>query len=140
MKSSCLKYNVITQKHLTTEDPTSANSNWQNSQSIFNTSWPSKKPTTSRSYEAKTKRVNFTGKSVRLNEETLHFKREQTREIVHASCLNVNGSNNVICSLIRSDYISVNVLVTYVMECSLYISSSTKRMNNQYELLSYSDF
>ena len=29
---------LITQKHVTTENPTSANSNWQNSQCIFNTS------------------------------------------------------------------------------------------------------
>ena len=35
---------------------------------------------------------NFTGESVRFNDETLRFKREQTREIVHASCLNVDGS------------------------------------------------
>ena len=35
---------------------------------------------------------NFIGKSVRFNDETLRFKREQTCEIVHASCLNVDGS------------------------------------------------
>ena len=32
---------------------------------------------------------DFRGQSVRrFNDETLRFKREQTREIVHASCLN----------------------------------------------------
>ena len=35
---------------------------------------------------------DFSGQSVRFNDETLRFKREQTRDIVHASCLNVNGS------------------------------------------------
>ena len=37
------------------------------------------------------KHDDFTGKSVRFNDEKLRFKREQTREIVYA-CLNVNGS------------------------------------------------
>ena len=36
---------------------------------------------------------DFTWKSVRFIGETLRFKREQTREIVHASCLNENSSN-----------------------------------------------
>ena len=36
---------------------------------------------------------DFTGKTVRFNDETLRFKREQTCEIDHASCLNVNGGS-----------------------------------------------
>ena len=35
---------------------------------------------------------DFTGKSVRFNDETLRSKRERTRQIVHVSCLNVSGS------------------------------------------------
>ena len=38
------------------------------------------------------KHDDFTGKSVRFNDETLRFKREQMREIVRASCFNVIGS------------------------------------------------
>ena len=38
------------------------------------------------------KHVDFRGQSVSFNDETSRFKLEQTREIVHASCLNVKGS------------------------------------------------
>ena len=56
---------LITQKHLTTENPTSANSYWQNSQSIF-THEPGKIPTTSRSYQAKTNALISPGKVLDL--------------------------------------------------------------------------
>ena len=38
------------------------------------------------------KHVDFIGESVSFNEEMSHFKCEQMHEIVHASCLNINGS------------------------------------------------
>ena len=35
---------------------------------------------------------DFIEQSVTFNDEMPRFKREQTHEIVHSSCLNVNGS------------------------------------------------
>ena len=35
--------------------------------------------------------------NVKINYETSRFKREQMREIVHASCLNVKGNSKHVC-------------------------------------------
>ena len=82
---------LITQKHLTTENPTNANSNWQNLQSNFKISAKCNTNNWQR-LPSENKHVNFTAKSVQFNDVMLRFTREQKHRIVHALCLNISRS------------------------------------------------
>ena len=62
MFSGFIQHNfLVTQKHLTRENPTSANSNWQ-TRRVLLTHQPSKIPTTTRSYQAKRNELISPGK------------------------------------------------------------------------------